>query len=99
MALKINNVAVVDDSKNGQFLSLTVDPSMGAGLPSYLKVPTFSNSAARDANITSPAVGMVVATWNTSLGLAIFEGYDGSKWNSVGGPAAEEALTIAIMNL
>lgn len=93
MALKIQNVTVVDDAKNGKFLSLTLEQNPGNTGASYLKVPFYADASARDAALPSPEVGMVAFIGNA------FMGYDGTKWDSVAGPALEESLTIAIMSL
>jgi hypothetical protein len=93
MAIKIQNVTVVDDGKNGAFLSLSLEQNPGNTGASFLKVPFYANDSARDAALTSPQTGMVVCVGN------LFMGYDGTKWDSVGGSALEEALTIAIMSL
>jgi len=93
MALKIQNVTVVDDGKNGKFLSLTLEQNPGKTGASYLKVPFYTDATSRDTAITSPQVRMVAFVGN------LFMGYDGTKWDSVAGPALDEALTIAIMSL
>jgi hypothetical protein len=93
MALKIQNVTVVDDGKNGKFLSLSLEQNPGNTGASYLKVPFYTDASARDTALPSPEVGMVAFVGN------LFMGYDGTKWDSVAGPALDEALTIAIMSL
>lgn len=98
MAIKIQSTTVVDDGKNGRFLSLSVDPSMGSG-PSYVKIPYYATAAARDASITSPTVGMICVRYEPKYGISVFEGYDGTRWTNIAGPVADEALTLAIMAL
>ena len=93
MALKIQNVTVVDDNKNSTLLSLSVQQNAGNTGASYIKVPFYASASARDAAITSPQTGMIAFVGN------LFMGYDGTKWDSVAGPALDEALTIAIMSL
>jgi hypothetical protein len=92
MALKISGSPVVDDNKNATFQSVSIS---GSGA-SYLKVPVYATSAARDAAITVPTAGMVVQT-----GL-IYMGYTGSIWDNLAGDAgvkADEALVLGLMAL
>jgi hypothetical protein len=97
MAIKIQNVTVIDDNKKGSLLSLEIAQNPGGTGASYLKVPYYTSTAARDAALQTPTVGMVCVVNN---GLRTeFLGYDGTKWDSIAGPAVEEGLTIAIMGL
>jgi hypothetical protein len=47
-----------------------------ATLSSFLKLPSYANSTARDAAITAPQAGMMVF----NAGTQKFEGYAGGVW-------------------
>ena len=92
MAIKIQNNTVIDDSRAGNLLSLTIGQNAGSGA-SFLKIPFYSSAALRDAAITSPEVGMVCVT------AGQFLGYDGAKWGSIVGGIEEDALCLALIDL
>ena len=92
MAIKIQNNTVIDDSRAGNLLSLTIAQNAGSGA-SFLKIPFYASADLRDAAITSPEVGMVCVT------AGQFLGYDGTKWGSIVGGIEEDALCFALIDL
>jgi len=93
MAIKIQNTTIVDDNRNSTLLSLVVQQNAGGTGASFIKIPYYVDSTARDVAITVPTVGMVAFVGS------LFQGYDGTKWDSIAGAALDEALVVAIMGL
>jgi len=93
MAIKIQNTTIVDDNRNSTLLSLVVQQNAGGTGASYVKIPYYADATARDTAITVPTVGMVIFVGT------LFQGYDGTKWDSIAGAALDEALVVAIMGL
>lgn len=84
MALKVQGVVVIDDSKNGSLASLELTGT------SALKLPV-GTTAQRPA---TPAVGQIRYNSNSS-GV---EAYNGFAWTNITS-VAEEALVLGIMAL
>jgi hypothetical protein len=100
MAIKIQNVTVIDDVRDmptGGIINITHTGALTTGGNTtingvnFLKVPV-GTTAQRPGQAAQPAVATGQIRFNSSL--VSFEGYDGTSWGDLGSSAALHLLYV-----